>query len=436
MRRSPLEQLNALSASRSSDRLSTSNDHATKVDDDAVAAVHKDMAIERISSELGPIILDGQPEMFGAGIRRSALDHFWEWAQRDLDQTEISKINDVLGGQSQPDEREIERSLSKIVDIVSPIFAQNVADSEQKRRLTIQVGGVEVFDAIPTILLAFSYISYIGTGANLGRELSENEEPEAFIYALEHIDFPSNDIKSLWCQTFATGVLRPDLLAAAIAKLSYASTEEAIKKSGYGEYVDALITNAQQQIEMIEKQTGIFRDIDLTCKAIDRFHHIARGLQFHLDLSKSSKWNISLERLVKRGANALSGKFVDVLRDVKKVLGPAPRGATSIMLDPADVLQAYNGLYIMAATRSARESLAVNAVVERGWKDVGTALEAMVDRIFEHFKHSTGSDAYDNAQMDIVIKFCSIRFGVEYAAILRRNRDNILRRAGGMRASS
>lgn len=434
MRRSPLDQLNALSESRSISQSSADEKTTVFSDDDAVAAVHKDMAIERISSELALVLVDGEPEILGSAIRRSVLDHFWEWVQRDLESAEISEINNVLGGQKQPDERELEVSLSRIVDLVSPLVSQCADDSEKRRRLTIQVGGPEVFDAIPTILVAFSYVSYIVTGKNLGRELSAIEEPEAFTYALEHIDFPANDVKGLWCQTFVSGIERADLMAAAIAKLSYALTEEAIRKSGFGEYVDALLTNAQQQIEVIETQTGIFRDIDLTCRAIDRFHQIARGLHFHLDLSKSSRWNLTLERLVKRGANALSGKFSDVLHDVKKVLGPAPKGGGSKMLDPADILQAYNGLYIMAATRSARESLAVNAVVERGWKDIGTALEAMVDRIFEHFKHSAGSDSLDNAQVDIVIKFCAIRFGSEYAAILRRNKDNIIRRAGGVRA--
>jgi len=429
MRRSPLEQLNALSASRSKANAENDEKSAILVEDEAVAAIHRDMAIERITAELELILLDGQPEVFGAGIRRSALDHFWEWLQRDLQQEEIFLVNEVLGGQSQPSERQIEVALSNIVEMVSPLLQKCHEDPETKRRLTIQMGGPEVFEVLPTILLAFRYVSYIKSGVNLGRELSASEDPGAFAYALEHISFPTAEVKSLWCQSFVSGVLRADLLAATIAKLSYASTDEAIKKSGFGEYVGALLTNAQQQIEIIENQTGIFRDIDLTCRAIDRFHQIARGLQFHLDLSKSSKWNVALERLVKRGALSLSSRFSDVLHDVNKVLGPAPKGANSVGLDPANVLQAYNGLYVMAATRSARESLAVNAVVERVWKDVGTALEAMVDRIFEHFKHSAGSDAFDTAQVEIAIKFCSIRFGAEYAAILRRNKDNIVRRA-------
>ncbi len=115
------------------------------------------------------------------------------------------------------------------------------------------------------------------------------------------------------------------------------------------------------------------------------------------------------------------------------MLRPKPSNGSAPHLDPADVLQAYNGLYILAATRTARESLAVNAIVDRVWRDVGKSLEAMVDRIFEHFKQSAGGDQFDHAQVDIAIKFCSIRFGAEYAAILRKNKDNIIKRSGGMR---
>jgi len=434
MRGSPLEQLGALSSSRGVAAGTTDNKPQVRPDDEAIFAVQKDMAIERISAELSLLLLDGEPEVFGAGIRRFALDHFWEWIQRDLDQNAIAEINKSLGGQDQPTEREVELTLGKIIDIVTPIIQSCFRDDELRRRLTIQMGGPAVFETVPVILSAFGYVGYIKSGVRFGRELSGHEDPDALKYALEHIEFPSNDVKGLWCQSFTSGVSRTDILAATIAKLSYASTSEAITKSGFAEFVDALLINAQQQIEIIENQSGIFKDIDLTCRAIDRFHQIARGLQFHLELSKSSKWNYSLERLVKRGANSLSGKFSDILRDVKKVLGPAQNGKAAGRLDPADVLHAYNGLYILAATRSARESLAVNAVVDRVWKDVGISLEAMVDPIFEHFKLSAGSDALDSAQVDIAIKFCSIRFGEDYAAILSRNKANILRRASGVAA--
>lgn len=432
MRRSPLEQLDALSGRRTAEK-PAAEPVAKKTDEDAIAAVHKDMAIERISNELAVLIVEGKPEIFGASISRKALEHFWEWAQRDLDVEQIAEINKTIGGQHQPDERELEIALNRIVELVTPLLEKSDNDTELKRRLTIQMGGLDVFEAVPTILLAFSYVGYIKSGLDLGQELNSQEDNEALGYALEHMEFPSNDIKSLWCQSFASKLLRADGLAATISKLSFATTEDAIKKSGFAEFVDALITNAQQQIEIIENQSGMFRDIDLTCRAIDRFHQIARGLQFHLDLAKTSKWNVALERLIKRGADSLNGKFSDILVDVNKVLRPKPSNGSEPHLDPADVLQAYNGLYILAATRTARESLAVNAIVDRVWRDVGKSLEAMVDRIFEHFKQSAGGDQFDHAQVDIAIKFCSIRFGAEYAAILRKNKDNIIKRSGGMR---
>lgn len=432
MRRSPLEQLDALSGRRTAEE-PVAAAKPPKAEDDAIAAVHKDMAIERIANELSALLVEGQPEIFGTGISRKALEHFWEWAQRDLDAEKIAEINKTLGGQKQTDERELEIALNHIVEIVTPLLEKCETDPELKRRLSIQMGGFDVFETVPTILLAFSYVGYIKSGLDLSQELNGQEDNEALVYALEHMEFPSNDIKSLWCQSFASKLLRPDGLAATISKLSFATTEDAIKKSGFAEFVDALITNAQQQIEIIENQSGMFRDIDLTCRAIDRFHQIARGLQFHLDLAKTSRWNVALERLIKRGADSLNGKFSDILLDVNKVLRPKHSNGSAPHLDPTDVLQAYNGLYILAATRSARESLAVNAIVDRVWRDVGKALEAMIDQIFEHFKQSAGGDQFDLAQVDIAIKFCSIRFGADYAAILRKNKDNIIKRSGGMR---
>ena len=428
MHRSPIEQLAMLSVNRKSIASSVDLDVDQDVDGEEIAVVQKDLAIERILGSLDVVVTTAAPVIFGTALSKEALERFWDWAQRDLDPIAMTKLNKAVGSGDLQSDSELEKQLSEIIALVEPLYIRGQSDDELRRRMAIQMGGVEYYESIPTILLAFNYVSYIKSGAIFGRELSALEDPGTLKYALEQIDFPSADIKKLWCFSFVAGVARPDLLAATIAKLVFANTEEAFKKTGYSEFLDALTLEAQKQIEIIEQQAGLFKDVDLMCKAIDRFHHISRGLNFHLDLPKSVKWNVYLEGFTKRGAAALNGRFSDVVADINNVLRPT-KGEVSAMINSAEVLQAYNGLYILSATRSARESLAVNAMVDKNWKDVGHSLENLADRVFDHYKRVGANDQITRTRLDVLIKFCAIRFGNDYAMTLAKNKANIERRS-------
>jgi len=430
MRQSLIEQLDGLSSNRSAktNPKTKTEDSASKVEAEAIEIVRGDLAIERIASELELVLVSGQPIVPFAAISRHSLQKFWEWAQRDLDQTIISEISETLGANKRPSDRTMELSLKKLIDVVQPLFQSAAKDEDFGRRLSIQMGGREVYETIPTILMAFSYVGYIKSGLALGRELSADGSLEAIEYALGQTEFPSLSIKKLWCLSFVGGMAKPELLAEAIAKLGSRKNELILRKAGFGEYLDALLIDSQKRIEIIEEQSGIFRDVDLMCKSIDRFHHLARGMSFQFEMGKNAEWHLQLEALIKRGASALNSRFEDIVPRVNAVLRPAKPGKAT-QIDPSEVLVAFNCLYILAATRAARESLAVNAIVDKAWKDIGGALEVVVDQVFDHYKLVAGNDQSATVQAEVAIKFCTIRFGAEYAAILKRNKVNIEKRA-------
>lgn len=434
MSRTPLEQLKALSVNRSK---SPSIARAEAVVSEQVAPeiAKSDIAFERLLKSVAVVLTQDKPLVLGASLSKKHLLKFWEWVQRDLDAEFVAEMNSALGGSAAPTEQEIEAQLNALADIVEPIRENAILDDESRRRLSIQIGGAEVFDSLSTLLLVFRYLAFINSGYLLGHELRSIADVETFSYALEQAHFPSQEVKKLWCLAFVGAIPKAEILANALAQKTPAKNENAIRATGLGEYFDALVIEAQRQIETVEQQTGTFRDVDLICRSIDRFHHICRSLQFNLDLPKTTAWVRHLEDLIKRAAIALNGRFSDVVKDVGKVLRPA-QGTNKTHLDPNEVLQAYNGLYILAATRAARESLAVNAVVERAWRDVGQALEVMVDRIFEHYKMVAGTDPFATAQADVAIKFCSIRFGDEYAQVLKRNKQNIEQRVNRSRSQA
>ena len=427
MPRTPLEQLASLNVYRSKDE-ARSSESAKPRAEMTPQKPSNEVAFERLVSRLGPVLTDSVPLIENASLSRDHLHKFWDWAQRDLEPDLIAELNEMLGADNAPSEREFDNAVRNLVSTIAPLINGAQDDDELKRRLTIQIGGHDVFETVEVLLMVVNYLPFIQSGYMLASELNTAEDVETFSYALEHSQFPSDETKKFWCVGFVAGVAKIELLANAIAAHIFDKNDSSVRSTGYGEYVDAFIIEAQKQIEVIERQSGIFRDVDLICRAISRFHHVARCLQFNLDLPKSTLWVRQLEQLTSRAASALNSRFGEVVSEVNKVLRPA-HGTSRTSIDPSEVLQAYNGLYILAATRAARESLALNAAVERAWREVGRALEVMVDRIFDHYKLVVGSDPFAAAQVDVAIKFCSIRFGDDYAAVLKRNKLNIEQRA-------
>jgi hypothetical protein len=207
----------------------------------------------------------------------------------------------------------------------------------------------------------------------------------------------------------------------------YGETEQTVRKSGYGPYGDAMVVNLQQLVDTIEEQAGLFSDIDLMCRAIDRFHRIARVLHYYLDLGKSSQWNHCIEILTGRVSKVLEKRLSEVVPNVTNVLR-TPAQKAQILFTTDHVLQAYNSVYLLDAARNAKESLAVNTVVERTWNELGKSLEILLERALEDQKAAPFGDSLAIAKVDIAIKLCSIRFGAEYAQIMSKNKENIERR--------
>ncbi|MGN6488279.1 MAG: hypothetical protein ACTHLT_10735, partial [Devosia sp.] len=83
--------------------------------------------------------------------------------------------------------------------------------------------------------------------------------------------------------------------------------------------------------------------------------------------------------------------------------------------------------YVLATVRDCRDSLALNALFDQTWQQVGQALEIHVQRNLELFR-SKPSDRVTGQRLDAAIKMAELRFNGEYAEVLRRARDSAERR--------
>jgi len=78
--------------------------------------------------------------------------------------------------------------------------------------------------------------------------------------------------------------------------------------------------------------------------------------------------------------------------------------------------------------RDSRDSLAVNAVFDQTWSQVGQALEIHIERLLLQVRQHPG-DKVVSARLDAALKMAEVRFGADYADAMRRAKGTVERRA-------
>ncbi|MCF4097951.1 hypothetical protein [Maritalea mediterranea] len=376
---------------------------------------------------LEPVMMRSEPLINGTAIERRKLEKFWVWLERDGAPKLIEGLKaSILEKPTKTDHLVV----SGFTQLVAPLERQYEAaeqNEETRRRLTIQLGGYEVYASFPLILAAFKHFEKLRAAVELALHIRQYNTEKEFSDLIDAVDLPSGEEQKLWCTALVNCMEQPDKFMRGVLDHCYGETEQTVRKSGYGPYGDAMVVNLQQMVDQIEDQAGIYSDVDLICLSISRFHRIARTLHYYLDLGKSSQWNHSIEILTGRVSKVLEKRLAEVVPHVTTVLHTSTQNAHALFTTDK-VLQAYNSVYLLDAARGARESLAVNSIVDKSWTELGKSLEILLERAMVDQKAAPFGDSLAIAKVDIAIKLCAIRFGAEYAQIMMKKRDNIERR--------
>src|SRR5690606_21828258 len=109
-----------------------------------------------------------------------------------------------------------------------------------------------------------------------------------------------------------------------------------------------------------------------TCRAVDRFHRLIRAIGTYVELTRNGRWAMICGALTKTVSMRVEPRLRDVVLDVNKALRRTREGNDH--LDGDQILSALNGVYLLGAVREARESLALNALFDQAWVQVGEAL--------------------------------------------------------------
>ena len=302
--------------------------------------------------------------------------------------------------------------------------AESSSSREAERRLIGQLGGEEPWERLPFVLNALKCRALLDKAQGFGRAVNGITDEAALSLALQSMPLQDQGITALLMQAAVGQVTQPARLMTAVTRIAGSATEAAIQRAGFAPLVDALLAHAQSQIPAL-MQMGPFADIDLTCRAIDRFHRLVRSVHGFIELSRNGRWAMVIAALTKSVSERVEPRLRDVVPDLNKALR---RREGADKPDSDLLLSALNGVYVLASVRDARDSLALNAIFDQTWTQVGQALEIHIQRNLEILRQNP-TDAATAERLDTSIKMAELRFNAEYAEVLRRAKEAVEKRS-------
>jgi hypothetical protein len=366
------------------------------------------------------IVEDPADFEFDGAISRGHAEAAWTWMVRDL----APDLIDPEAPQNDPlTVKALDALMPDLLARAKQVVAAAGASREASHRLMIQLGGEDEVRRLPVILNALKVRALLDKAQTFGRAVNGMTDEAALAAALHPMPWNEPPVVSLLMQAAVAQVANPSRLMTAVIRLTGGATELVLERAGYAPVVEAMLAHAQNQIPLLN-QIGPFADIDLTCRAIDRFHRLIRAVNGYVELSRNGRWSTIIAALIKGVSARIEPRLRDVVMNVNMAMRRHREGADR--LDSDQILSALNGVYLLATVRDCRDSLALNALFDQSWAQVGQALEIHLQRNLDMLRASP-TDRIIAERLDAAIKMAELRFNAEYADVLRRAKETALR---------
>lgn len=370
---------------------------------------------------LDAVLVPGPAEFQSDGaISRPEAEAVWLWLARDVAPDLIDLDAEDIGAAAQA----LDGAAAEILQRAQALVAEAGLHKDKEKRLRAQLGSDVVWARLPVVLHALKCRGLYAKAEVFGRAVNGIADDAGLVAAMQSMPWQDRAAVALLMQAALAEVGNPARLVTAAIRLAGGAGETALQRSGFAPLIEAILAHAQAQIAALEGG-GLFADMDRICRAVNRFHRLCRSINTYVELSRMSRWSSALGGLTRAISDRLEPRLREVAPDLNRALRkPAGDGDR---LDADAVLGALNGCYLLSMVRDCRDSLAVNAVFEQTWTQVGEALELHLQRNLELFRFDPRNEIVA-ARLDAALKLAELRFNPEYAEVLRRARDTAERR--------
>jgi hypothetical protein len=358
---------------------------------------------------------------FDGAVAGDHAQGVWTWMVRDLapDLIDIEAIDD-----NPTNAMALESLIPELLIRAKKALTEAEASPATMRRIRTAVGGDEVWARLPVVMNALRCRGLLEKAQAFGRAANSMADESALALAIQSMPLNDQPVAALLFQAAVGQVTAPARLITAAIRIAGVPNEAALGRAGFFPLIDAIFAHAQDQMPAL-MQSGTFSDMDLICRSVDRFHRLMRSVTGYVELVRNGRWAMIASVLTKSLSDRLEPKLRDVATDINQALR---RREGSDRLDDDQVLAALNGMYLLATVRDSRDSLAVNAVFDKTWSQVGQALETHIERLLLQVRSHPG-DKVISARLDAALKMAEVRFGADYADAMRRAKGTVERRA-------
>jgi hypothetical protein len=364
------------------------------------------------------LVEDPAPFVFDGAIVRSHAEGTWTWLSRDI----AADLLDPLRALPADDARAaFEAGMPALLARARAALALGTPGSDAERRIRVQVGGAEALQRLPLLLNALKCSPFLDKARAFGRAVNGIQDDAALATALQSMPRHDAAVAALLMMAAIGEVVAPGRLVCGATRIAGGAAETDIIRAGFAPLVDALLAHAQNAIPPM-LQPGAFGDMDLVCRAVERFHRLSRAIGTYLELPRGGRWSPVVAALTKTVSDRLAPQLRGVVADINQSLR-RPREA----VDPLQLLTALNGLYLLATVRDCRDSLALNEIVDEAWGRSGQVLDVHLERTLDALR-AAPTDPEVAARLEAGIKMAEIRFGAAYAAVLDEARAGVGRR--------
>jgi hypothetical protein len=365
------------------------------------------------------IVADPADFVFEGSISHTHAQAIWTWLARDV----APDLIDRSGADEDESRAQFELRLPDVLIRARGVYADAAYDPELTRRAIVQLNGEEVWARVPAMLMALKSRLLLEKAQEFGRVINAMADDAALVAALPSIPRTDPQIHAMFLHAMVGQVTAPHRLIVAAIKITNAATDAALQRAGFTPLIEAMLAHAQAQIPVVQ-QIGPFADVDLICRALDRFHKLMRAVGGYIELTRMGRWASISASLTTEISAQLAPRLQHVMPDINLSMR---RREGADRVDSEQLLAALNGCFLLATVRECRDSLAVNTVFEQTWAQVGQALEVHVQRYLDLYRQHP-QDRGIGARLEAAIKMAELRFNTEYADVLRRARESVERR--------
>lgn len=361
---------------------------------------------------------------FHGSLARSKMSVIFRWLSRDVAPNLVSEISQALRSGEKAD-AVLDAQLPQILTDIRALESAASSSFEDARRLKAQMGGEEIYALLPQIKAILRSRPLLAKAKALGRACNSLTDDAALGTALQSMPLKSSATVAVLFHALVGEVQSVTRLVSAMIPIAGGANEVAIERSGFGPLIDAILAHAQNQVSQMSLNNGAYVDADKICTAIGRFHKLLRAITSLVEMERGSRWSKMTAELTKSIGSSIEPRLRALSADVSQSLRKPREGADRV--DEEGLLEALNGMYLLAEVRDARESVALNTLFETVWKETGQSLEILINRNLDLYK---ANPADDNAarRFKAGIKMAEIRFGKEYADVLDRVFESVSRR--------